>query len=379
MRPRTAITILIAIALITLAILGGCSWRRKQPKPDILPTPESAQSMTIFPGAETTPLPTAAALPQIVRPLLPTVSADNLPTPLPGEGEPPTPVPGSSDIPSSLRDTENILVLGSDQRSATGAWRTDVIMIVALDYKKERMGVISLPRDLWVQIPGVGNERINTADFYGSLRKDKNSKPRDGVELLKETLRQNMGIPIQHYVRVDFNVFKSAVDALGGITITVDCPLDDPHWDTPGQRWQVKPGETFMQGEDALRFVRTRHVGTDLDRARRQQRALLAMRDRALQINIWPRIHTLYRVFRDNVITDLGPLQIIELAQFGMRLRPENIHGFVVGRPMVRDWVTGKGAMVLLPDFRQIRSAIEAIFNSPPLALTNDRSGRCPQ
>ncbi|MDW8099151.1 MAG: LCP family protein [Anaerolineae bacterium] len=334
--------------------------------------------LTIFPGAEATPTSPPFVPDQVVRPILPTVPPDRLPTLTPQRGEPPTPIPSAIEVPRSLRNTENLLVLGSDQRKPGQPWRTDVIMVVAIDRAQRRVGIISIPRDLWVKIPGVGWERINTADFYGSLRKKKNDNPPNGIELLKETLRQNLGIPIHHYVRVDFEGFKGAVDALGGITVTVDCPLRDPGWDTPGKRWQLEPGNYFMTGEDALRYVRSRYTGGDLDRARRQQRVLLAMRDRALEINLWPRLPALYREFRDRVLTDLGPLDILDLARFGLSLRAEDIHGLVIGRPMVRDWITRSGAMVLVPDYRQIREAIEGLFDLPPLSETNDLSQQCP-
>lgn len=376
MRSR-AITICVVITVtFCFAALGACSLRGKPSASDA--SSKSPRPLTIFPGAEVTPTPPSPTSDRIVRPILPTVPSDRLPALAPQRGEPPTPIPGASDVPRSLRDTENLLILGSDQRKPGQPWRTDVIMVVAIDREHERMGVISIPRDLWVKIPGVGWERINTADFYGSLRKDKSGNPPNGVELLKETLRQNLGIPIHHYVRVDFEGFKGAVDALGGITVTVDCPLRDPGWDTPGKRWRLEPGDYFMTGEEALRYVRSRYTGGDLDRARRQQRVLLAMRDRALEVNLWPRIPALYREFRDRVLTDLGPLDILDLARFGLRLRAEDIHGFVIGRPMVRDWITRNGAMVLVPDYRQIRQAIEGLFDLPPLSETNDLSQRCP-
>ncbi len=376
MRSRAiAVCVVMAVTLCFTA-LGACSSRGKPSASDAIPRP--ARPLTIFPGAEATPTPRPFDSDRVVRPILPTVPPDRLPTLAPRRGEPPTPVPSATDVPRSLRNTENLLILGSDQRKPGQPWRTDVIMVVAIDREQGRMGVISIPRDLWVKIPGVGWERINTADFYGSLRQDRRGTSSNGVELLKETLRQNLGIPIHHYVRVDFEAFKGAIDALGGITVTVDCPLRDPGWDTPGKRWRLEPGDYFMTGEEALRYVRSRYTGGDLDRARRQQRVLLAMRDRALEINLWPHIPALYREFRDRVLTDLGPLDVLDLAQFGLRLRPEDIHGFVIGRPMVRDWITRGGAMVLVPDYRQIRQAIEALFNSPPLSETNDLSQRCP-
>lgn len=376
MRSRTVAAFAAVVVVLCVVTLGACALWRKPSSPDS--RSESARVLTIFPGAEVTPTPPLHLPVEVVRPILPTVPPDRLPTLTPPRGEPPTPIPGATDVPRSLRNTENLLILGSDQRKPGQPWRTDVIMVVALDRERERVGIISIPRDLWVKIPGIGWERINTADFYGSLRKDRNGNPPNGVELLKETLRQNLGIPIHHYVRIDFEVFKGVVDALGGITVTVDCPLRDPIWDTPGKRWRIEPGDYSMTGEDALKYVRSRYTGGDLDRARRQQRVLLAMRDRALEINLWPRIPALYREFRDKVLTDLGPLDIIDLARFGLRVREEDIHGFVIGRPMVQDWITHRGAMVLVPDYRRIRQAIEALFDSPPLSETNDLSKQCP-
>ncbi|GAB4562066.1 MAG: hypothetical protein Kow0047_09910 [Anaerolineae bacterium] len=379
MRKRLLVTIAL-IATLT-AILVACALRSRR---DAIPAPEAeinvssaGRTVLMFPSD-----PPEAAIPtpppDIVRPILPTVNPQQVPSPTPQMGIPPTPEIVATDIPRSLQHTENILLVGSDQRKPGTPWRTDVIMILAVDRERDRVGVISVPRDLWVKIPGVGWERINTADFYGSLRKDKDGKPKNGVELLKQTLRDNMGIPIHHYVRVDFTVFKDAVDALGGITVTVDCPLRDPIWDKPGQRYRLEPGEYFMDGEEALKYVRSRYTGGDLDRARRQQRVILAMRQRALEINLWPRIPALYRAFSEKIATDLGPLDVIDLARFALTVKDEDIHGFVIGRPMVRDWITPGGAMVLVPDFRQIRKAIDGLFDSPPLFETNDRTNHCP-
>ncbi|HEY64443.1 MAG TPA: LCP family protein [Caldilineae bacterium] len=375
MRTRL-IAVFTSITLLTfIGVVVACS-PHSDPSAKAGKLSAAHRSM-IFPSAVTvTPLPTLPA--RVTRPILPTVPPDRLPTPTPQRGNPPTPDISDVRLPRSMRHTENLLVLGSDQRDPKGPWRTDVIMVVVIDRENERVGVVSIPRDLWVKIPGVGWNRINTADFYGSLRKKKGKEPPNGVELLKEILLQNMGIPIHHYVRVDFSAFQGIVDALGGITVTVDCPLRDPIWDRPGRPWKLEPGEYFMNGEEVLRYVRSRHNGGDLDRARRQQRVLLAMRNRAMEINLWPRIPALYREFRDKVVTDLGPLDIIDLARFGMRLREENIHGFVIGRPMVRDWITPGGAMVLVPDYPKIREALDRLFETPPLWESSDRSGRCP-
>ncbi len=378
MRFRPIVLTIALAATVIMAIAVACSSVASQPAPTVTPTKASTHVVTIFPGAALTPTPNTASSLHVVRPILPTVPPNQRPTPTPQRGHPPTPELGTVEVPRALRHTENLLVLGSDQRKPGQPWRTDVIMVVAIDRERNRIGVVSIPRDLWVKIPGVGWGRINTADFYGSRRKDEKGKPMNGAELVKETLRQNMGIPIHHYVRVDFNVFKGVIDALGGITITVDCPLVDPHWREGGKPWRLEPGEHLLNGEEALRYVRSRYMSNDLDRARRQQRVLLAIRDRALEVNLWPRIPALYREFHSKVATDLGPLDVLDLVRFGMGLKEQDIHGLVINRPMVQDWITPGGAMVLVPDYQKIRQALDTLFDTPPLSKGTDRTGRCP-
>ena len=137
--------------------------------------------------------------------------------------------------------------------------------------------MLSIPRDLWVYIPWYGWSRINTAHRKGYAL----NYPGEGPELLKRTIEVNFGIPIHHWARVDFRGFRRVVDELGGVDITVACPVnlryqpptsDDS--DDEQEEMVLEPGVYHMDGETALRYVRTRRGGSDFDRAGRQHQFL---------------------------------------------------------------------------------------------------------
>ena len=100
---------------------------------------------------------------------------------------------------------------------------TDTLILISVDQDTKSVGLLSIPRDLWVQIPGIGANRINTADFYGEYY----HLPGGGPATIKRTIEQNLGIRVHYYVRVGFDSFRKAVDTVGGVDIAVDCPLQE--------------------------------------------------------------------------------------------------------------------------------------------------------
>ncbi len=330
-------------------------------------------------SAESAPAANAAAAPSTA----PEVAAapqetPPIPTSEPATEEEETPAEAEAHqgVPVSLDDTLNILVVGSDERHAGQPWRSDVIMVVSVDYVNRQVGVISFPRDLYVDIPTVGKNRINTATFFGGV----NHYPDGGdIGLLKATLAQNFGIRIDHYVKFNFETFKDMIDALGGIDIVVDCPITGRFPVEPGSKelvWQTLPaGKYHMDGEFALRYVRERKTTSDVDRNRRQQRVLIAMRKRAREINIVPRIPALYDAMRDNIETDLGLTDIIALARLGLQIDTNDVHGFNIGYKEVDSWTTPGGAAVLKPDMAKIQEGIRTLFSKPSI-LKNPRKPR---
>jgi len=352
-------------------------------------TPISTPTPTPEPVAQEPTLPAESESVAEVTPATPTqeppaqtATPVSLPTPIPVSTDE-TEAPEASDesphgVPVSLDDTLNILVVGSDERHPGRPWRSDVIMVVAVDYANRQIGVVSFPRDLWVEIPTIGENRINTATFFGGAY----HYPDGGdIGLLKATLAQNFGIRIDHYAKFNFETFKDVIDALDGIDIVVDCPITGRFPVEPGSKqlvWQtLEPGQYHMDGEFALRYVRERKTTSDVDRNRRQQRVLIAMRKRAKEVNIVPRLPALYDALRDNIDTDLSLTDIIALARLGLQINTKDVHGFNIGYKEVSSWRTPGGAAVLRPDMVKIQEGLRTLFIKPSILKNPTKPRAC--
>ena len=243
----------------------------------------------------------------------------------------------------------NIVLLGSDKRPNSGAWRTDSMIIVSVDLENEVVRLLSIQRDLWVYIPGHGDDRINTADLWGEL-----AKKGGGPDRVKQTIQYNLGIPIHYYVRVDFKGFMTIIDTVGGVDIDVECSLPDI---------DLTAGMHHMSGQEALRYSRSRYSTNDFDRGRRQRKVLMALWEQALTLDLIPKIPTLWRQLSANYQTDLPLSQVINLAYVGARLKPQRILSRAIGAGQVQSWFTPGGAAVLLPKNDKIRALIEGYYN----------------
>lgn len=299
------------------------------------------------------PLPPLALPEEMITPH----PQEELPTPNPGPapiGHEPTAVPLPTPTPAPSDDEQNILLLGTDHRPGQDpSWRTDTIVIVAIRPQAETVALFSVPRDLWVDIPGYGPGRINVADYVG----ERLYGPGGGPRLLAATLQQNLGIPVHAYARVNFDGLERIVDAVGGVTIDVDHHYDEMmDKDTPYLwHFRLAPGEQRLNGRLALGYVRSRRNSSDLDRCRRQQQLLLALRDAALRPAILPQIPRLLSALSDAVDTDLSAGRILSLVALAAKIDPSSYRTAVFDATMVRDWITPDGAMVLLPDRPRIR------------------------
>jgi LCP family protein required for cell wall assembly len=208
--------------------------------------------------------------------------------------------------------------------------------------------LLSIPRDLWVYIPGHGYNRVNTADLWGEL-----AKKGTGPDRVKQTIYHNLGIPIHYYVRVDFQGFMQIIDTVGGVDIDVDCPLPDI---------KLTAGMHHMDGKQALRYARSRKSTNDFDRGRRQRKVLLALWDQALTMNIIPKLPELWRTMSNSFQTDLPLNQVINLAYVGVQLKPQHIKSKAIGPSHVQSWMTPQGAAVLLPREDKIRAMLESFY-----------------
>jgi len=310
-------------------------------------------------------------------------SAPSMPTPTPivlGSGQrmpAAAPAQGAAafDDPQPLLKTTNILLLGSDRRPNTPNWRTDVIMIVAVDRANQRVGVISLPRDLYVDtIPGKRGNKINVIDYLG----EQDEPDGGGPKLLGQVIEAKIGVPIHHYVRVDFEAIKKLVDAMGGVEIEIDCPLYDNYgYDQGGLPLYLNVGTHRLNGGQALSYVRSRRIGGDLERERRQQRFIWAVRTQIQNENLLPRVPAIYQALQGSVQTDLNLIDAVKLVRLAMDLEKSDVHGFVVNDPsMIKAGYAG-AMWVWYANWAEIAKAAQRVFERPAL-FNAEAEVRCP-
>lgn len=190
---------------------------------------------------------------------------------------------------------QNILLLGSDSRdtSLRDGSRSDVIQLVHISNDRKRIDVVHFPRDLYVEIPGHGKNKINAAYAYG------------GPQLLVQTLEKLTNVHIDHVAQIGFDGFKKATDHMGGVDIYVNQAYDE------GSFGKFDKGWNHMNGTQALGFVRERHqlkLG-DIDRGKNQQAWLLAMFNKAKQRNVLGNPATIIDLTKDisgNLAVDKG-------------------------------------------------------------------------
>lgn len=306
---------------------------------------------------------TLSSQPVVTSILQPTVVPTTTPTPT--ETAVPTQVPTATREHRLARAT-NILVLGSDRRRGTSNWRTDVIILISLDLQRSVAGVISFPRDIYIEsIPGNAPNKLNVVDYLGER-----NGPGEGPKLVSKILSQRLGIPISHYVRFEFDSFKEVVDALGGLEISVDCPIFD-EIEEEDLFIDLAPGTHVLSGDEALSYVRTRRAGGDIERARRQQRVIWALRHQFLEQNWLPQIPALYSALSDTIDTDLGVLDIARLAQFALNIGESDVHGVVIGPPDLLSQNFRSGMFVFDADWPAISRVTETVFERPPFTDTN--------
>ena len=308
----------------------------------VFPTLQPSKStISIFPVASATPLPTS--------------------THLPIENPTPDVVIEAQPIIDSL-ESINILLLGSDTRSGT-SFRTDTILIAAVRPKDGQISLISIPRDLWVNIPSVGMQRINTAYQYGEI----DGYPGGGAGLLKDTILFNFGIQVDHTVMVDFDGFRKTVDSIGGIDVPVSCAytdwrLLDPTYDPEDENnwflYTAGPGLMHMDGDLSLWYARSRKRSNDFDRGRRQQEVIRSIYAQALRGQLVTQIPQLYADLSSSFTTDLGLPDILKFSPLALHLTNADIRSYFIVGDLVTSWITPGGAYVLLPNNELIQQML---------------------
>lgn len=354
----------------------------------LVPTQELALSAPVTPTL-TIPLPPAPSnsSPTPTNTGTPTLSPSPTPTPTPAPPTPlhatpafalpvtgtppPLPVPTAMPLVELPQGVINLVLLGADQESiGNGGLRTDVIVVVSVNPEGPSVSLLSVPRDLYVWIPGYGFDRINTAYARG------HDYPGGRAALVKATIEYNLGVPIHYYVLADFGGFIRIVDTLGGVDVPVECELHDtfPNPSDPEQGIDVDflPGMQHLDGHHALWYVRSRWSTHDFDRNRRQQQVLRALYRQALDLDVIPRIPELWDALRQTVETDLGLDEVLYLGWIGSRLEWTNVKSRFISSAYVTYWIAPNGAHVLLP----IPGALEPLIGE---ALQPPATGRANQ
>lgn len=268
-----------------------------------------------------------------------------------------------------------VLVLGIDQRQGEqGPWRTDTMILLSADPTTHSATMLSIPRDLWVEIPDFGQgrilDRINTANVWGDL----NNYPGGGPALAMKTVEHNLGVVVDYYVLVNFTAFENLIDTIGGIDIVVPEDIYDPQYPDGSYGYapfSIKAGPQHLNGRTALKYARTRHTpGSDFDRARRQQQVILAVRDKVTRFDMLPTLIAkapeLFASFRDSVKTNLTLEQAIGLAQLAQSIPADRIRTGVIDQNYTSNYITPKGEEVLVPQRDKMRELIDSLFNSQP-------------
>lgn len=303
--------------------------------------------------------------------------------------EPPLPI-RVSPVPESLQPswpthravtppltrTTNLLLAGIDTRpGGFSGGRTDALVLVVIDRRSRHVGLVGIPRDLVVDLPGHGTVRINTVYLRGT----REGGPRQGVRLLGQTVRQLIGLAVDHTVFIDHAGFEGLVDALGGISVRVVCPIRDRFLDPRGPDGRVElrleAGVHWMDGRTALMFSRSRHGRGVTDRARRQLAVLLGFRDRVTQLGPH-RIAELLPQLRRTVYTELPAVELIRLLRLAAGVRREHLHGLVLGWRHVDTVTLEDGRRVMRPRPDAIHAALRQLFQAGPPGLR--RPVTCP-
>jgi LCP family protein required for cell wall assembly len=277
-----------------------------------------------------------------------------------GSGAASQPTPLSAAATSVAERYINIILMGADKRAGETTWRTDTLIVVSVDTERSIVRLLSIPRDLWVDIPGHGYDRINTADEWGEL-----AETGSGPDVVKQTVSKTLGIPIQYFFRLDFAGFTKIIDAAGGVDVDVECPLPDI---------EVTPGVQHMDGETALLYARSRITTNDFDRARRQRKVLMALWGKAKSMDILPRLPGLWLAMRGAFETDMPLSQVVALAPLALQLSPNRLFSQSIGPWQVENWVTPGGAMVLLPRQDEIQKLLDSFYGPIDLELLDKTS-----
>jgi LCP family protein required for cell wall assembly len=358
----------------SLAALSPAPTPSPEPHYIVLPTPTWKPAPTDVPPPsqtmETIPtilFPTDTAAPEFV--VEPTATRFYVipaqPTPIPTPVLPAVaPFPDTCDGPGRM----NILLIGIDgfNNNYFRSARADSLILVGVNFADKTAHMLSVPRDLWVQLPGITQSpegRINTAYTYGELY----GAPGGGPGQLKTVFGSTFGLRVDRFVVVSFSAFEQGIDAIGGIDINIPEAIHDSRYPLRDGSGTIAidfpAGQVHMDGATALIYARIRHDSSDFRRMRRQQQVLFAIRNRLLSPATLPFLPALTQTLMGAARTDLSLEDLALLGCLGPRIDTGNIRSWVIEGSMVTNTRLDSGAQVLLPNLEAIVPVLEQ-FNA---------------
>jgi polyisoprenyl-teichoic acid--peptidoglycan teichoic acid transferase len=241
----------------------------------------------------------------------------------------------------------NILVLGVDGGLGRGELgRTDTIILATVSPLQPKVGMLSIPRDLWVAQPDGSQNRINTAFFFAEVE-----SPGSGARATGRVVYQNFGVPVHHTVILRMDGVVGIVDALGGVEISLERPQAG-----------YAAGLHRLNGTQALVFARSRSDGDDFGRMAQGQILLRGLMRELLKPSAWEKIPAFLGAIQDAADIDIPVWQWPRLALAFLRIGPDGIDSQVIGREMVTPFTTSGGAQVLRPNWDEIKPVLDEMF-----------------
>jgi LCP family protein required for cell wall assembly len=241
----------------------------------------------------------------------------------------------------------NLLVFGIDRApEGTDASRSDTNILMTYHPIKPYLGMLSIPRDLWVPIPGIGENRINTAHFFAE-----SANPGSGPQAVLDTVHENFGVQVRYYLRIRFDGIIDLIDALGGLDIELEEPMAG-----------YKAGNHHLDGEQALAFVRDRSGTDDFFRMNQGQLFLKEVVEQLLSPVSWPKFPGVLRAWTKSIDTNLPLWQWPRMAIALLRVGLAGIDNRVISREMVTPTTTSDGAQILMPVWAEINPIIIEMF-----------------
>jgi LCP family protein required for cell wall assembly len=259
-----------------------------------------------------------------------------------------------------------VLMMGMDNRPGEQTCRTDTMIVISLDPETKSIGILNIPRDTYVEIPNHGLQRINTACVLGNL-----DSPGKGPELAMQTVQYNFGIRVNEYMLVSFQSFISLIDRIGGVTVNNTTVINDDSY--PDMNYGFDPfyldvGEHHLDGATALKYARSRHNSDDIDRQRRQQEIIFAVRKRVLNLGMLDDLVLqapgIWSDLEDGIDTSLSLEQIVRLALFAQNVEEQNIHTGVVNWDYLFSYRTPGGASVAVPKRETLPQLMTEVFGA---------------